>query len=356
MLSSKRSSLHRAGALKGLFSTFLVLLLTVSCGGGSSAADSAVSKEDASQEQAVQRLLPAADEVAGWRPDGAPMLFSGDRLFEHINGGADIYYEYGFATLVVQRYAKEDKAVSIEIYGMNDPGAAFGIYSYNRHPTLSPIDVGTDGAIHPSGLFFWQGRYHVDIRRLGSVELLGEEFVSIAKAIEEKIESSPEPPAIMKLLPSDNMVERSTVFARGKLAINNQVYVASRDLFGLKEGETAAIARYRLGMPEFSVIIAEYASDEARGEAFKRLRAHFLGEESVREKFAAALTSAFGWLRRHFLGEGSVRELEFAAAPTPGKHYAVREAGRRLLVVANADSERNALVMLDRLSDHIKAK
>jgi hypothetical protein len=121
------------------------------------------------------------------------------------------------------------------------------------------------------------------------------------------------------------MVPHSAVFARGKLGINNQVYVADEDLFGLEEGEAAAIARYRVGQPEFSVIIAEYASEEACRKAFVRLREHFLGGESAREK-------------------------EFVVRAMPARYHGVRIAGRRLVVVANADNRENALDMLSRVS------
>jgi hypothetical protein len=208
---------------------------------------------------------------------------------------------------------------------MDDPSSAFGIYSYNRHPTLSAVEVGGDGTIHSSGLFFWQDRYYVDIRQLGSTTIFGEEFLALAKAIEKNIGDTPGTPAAMKLLPRENMVPRSEVLALGLLGVDNQVYVANEDLFGLAEGEFAAIARYRLGQPECSVIVAQYAGPDACSQAFVRFREHFLGTESTREQ-------------------------EFVAKAMPSKYHGVRRAGGRLIVVANADNEKNALDMLNRVS------
>jgi len=308
-----------------------LLLCAAGCGGGAGSTDATASQKGGAEEQAIKGLLPADDVVEGWIKKGEPMVFRGDNLFEHINGGADIYFEYGFVTLIVQQYAKDDKNVTIEIYHMGDPSGAFGIYSYNRHPTLSPVEVGGDGTIHPNGILFWQDRYYVDFRQFGTNTILESDFLALAKSIEKSIGATAEAPVLMKLLPEQNMVARSAVFARGRLGISNKVYVAPDDLFGLKDGEAAAIARYRFGQPEFSVIVADYKDDAARSAAFGRLRAHFLGAESAREG-------------------------EFVVMPMQGKHHAVREAGNRLLVVANADSEKNALGMLDRISDHIKAE
>ena len=330
MWSSKRLS-RKSLAYPQTLIGFL-LLACLACGnGGAASSETESSAQAVAEEQTVKRLLPADDEAEGWHKKGEPLIFSGDRLFEHINGGADIYYEYGFVTLVVQRYVNGDKAVSIQIYDMGDASGGFGIYSYGRHPTLSPVAVGGEGMIHSNGINFWQDRYNVDVRKMGGATIPADEFLAIAKAIDQKVGTTAGEPPIMKLLPPENMVARSAVFARGKLGISNQVYVAPKDLFGLKEGEGAAIARYRLGRPEFSVVVANYKDVAARSEAFARTRAHFLGAESAREK-------------------------EFAVTPMPGKHHAVREDGNRLLFVANADTEKNALSMLDRISDHLAAE
>ena len=99
---------------------------------------------------------------------------------------------------------------------MDDPPAAFGIYSYSRHPSLSRIEAGTDGTIHPNGLFFWQDRYYVDIRQLGSSDIASEDFLALARAIEKGIGRQAAKPEIVTLLPSKNMVAGSAVFERGR--------------------------------------------------------------------------------------------------------------------------------------------
>lgn len=275
--------------------------------------------------------MPSSGQAEGWASEGESTSFRGESLFDHINGGADIYFEYGFVTLVIQRYKKGDKAVSLEIYCMDDSRAAFGIYSFNRHPTLSAAEVGGDGTIHPNGLFFWQDRYYVDLRQLGSATVLSEEFLALAKAIEMNIGANPEKPAVMNLLPSENMVSRSEVLALGLLGVDNQVYIASDDLFGLQNGEFAATARYTFAEPEFSLIVAQYTNPDACTGAFVRFREHFLGMESARED-------------------------EFIAKAMPAKYHGIRKADTRLIVVANADGEENAFTMLDRASQWLEAQ
>jgi hypothetical protein len=333
MWLSKKSLFNSNLRLRTLYLSIYALffLVAVSCKAGPAAQEMISQKNDGAAEEEAMRLLPSAEETGDWQPTGNAESFSGEQLFDHIDGGADIYFEYGFATLITQQYKKDDKAVSVEVYLMDDPAAAYGIYSYNRHPSLSPVEVGSDATIHPNGLFFWQDKYYVDIRQMGAATILPDEFMALAKAISRKIGVTAERPSVMKRLPKGSMVPHSDVFARGKLAINNQVFIAEEDLFGLGKGEVAAIARYKIDQPEFSLVIAEYKSAETCENAFRRFR-------------------------DHFLGSGSTKENTFAIQAQPGKYFAVRKMGNTLVVVANADSQKNAVEMFGRVSDSGAAK
>lgn len=55
--------------------------------------------------------------------------FNGNSLWGYMNGGADIYLEYGFQGLRVQEFKIDDQIIKAEIYLMSDQESAFGIYS-----------------------------------------------------------------------------------------------------------------------------------------------------------------------------------------------------------------------------------
>ena len=59
--------------------------------------------------------------------------YNGESLWGLINGGADIYLEYGFDKMVIQEIETKDDIFRIEIYRMKNHEAAFGIYSINRY-------------------------------------------------------------------------------------------------------------------------------------------------------------------------------------------------------------------------------
>jgi hypothetical protein len=56
-------------------------------------------------------------------------IFDGTSLWGYINGGADIYLEYGFVNVLVQEFEWKNYKFKVDFYKMDNPKAAFGIYS-----------------------------------------------------------------------------------------------------------------------------------------------------------------------------------------------------------------------------------
>lgn len=56
-------------------------------------------------------------------------LFTSESLFGYMNGGAELYLEYGFDTLLVSEIEWEGESFKVEIFDMAGVEEAFGIYS-----------------------------------------------------------------------------------------------------------------------------------------------------------------------------------------------------------------------------------
>ncbi len=93
----------------------------------------------------IELLLPSNTEISPWSKNGSANIYKENRLFEYINGGAEIFFEYGFSQLITQEYIYDDESLMVDIYEMNDAAAAFGIYSINRDYKLPAINIGDDG-------------------------------------------------------------------------------------------------------------------------------------------------------------------------------------------------------------------
>jgi hypothetical protein len=58
--------------------------------------------------------------------------YSGQSLYGYLNGGADLYLEYGFVTLYVNEYTWQGEPLKAEVWVMNDAPSAYGIYALSH--------------------------------------------------------------------------------------------------------------------------------------------------------------------------------------------------------------------------------
>ncbi|MHC1780316.1 MAG: DUF6599 family protein [Bacteroidales bacterium] len=68
--------------------------------------------------------------------------FTGSALYGFMNGGSDLYLEYGFKELRAIEVVYKDEDYSIEIYSMPTPEDAFGIYSLHTFSSVVSDTIG----------------------------------------------------------------------------------------------------------------------------------------------------------------------------------------------------------------------
>ena len=68
--------------------------------------------------------------------------FTGTALYGFMNGGSDLYYEYGFKELVSREIIYKDEEFTVDIYNMDTPLNAFGIYSILAYKCLRADSLG----------------------------------------------------------------------------------------------------------------------------------------------------------------------------------------------------------------------
>jgi len=85
-----------------------------------------------SVQAGAEVVLPEDNSVAGWVKSERLLRFEKNNLFDYIDGGAELFLEFGFDKLLVQRYkrvgGKGDEEIAVEIYEMESPESALGIY------------------------------------------------------------------------------------------------------------------------------------------------------------------------------------------------------------------------------------
>jgi hypothetical protein len=155
---------------------------------------------------------PIAAEVktrlGGLLPKGgdAVRFYSSD-LYRYMDGGADIYIQYGLVAMAHGEYKRAGVDMTVDVFDMGGPLPAFGIYSAERSPEYHFVDIGAEGYSSESTLNFLQGRYYVRLAAFGDGAAAA--LDRFARAISRSIGGDRSLPAVLDILPREKRVARS---------------------------------------------------------------------------------------------------------------------------------------------------
>lgn len=191
-------------------------------------------------------LLPSSGIEGDWRPVDTLRTFAGQDLFKLINGGAEIYHEYGFVKISTLEYANSGgKNIIVELYEMTDPAAAYGACSFKTGRNGEILKIGNDARLEGYFLNFWKNKYLLTLVGFDSEKETRQGLVAIAKVIEGRIAAGDQYPLLTDFLPPEGLDRSSINYIRGNLALMNNYSFGSGNIFGVKEGIIGEYDSYR---------------------------------------------------------------------------------------------------------------
>ena len=186
--------------------------------------------------------LPASGAVAGWKLSEAPKSYRGDKLYLMINGGADIYHEYGFTQVLSAEYEEvSGKSIKLEIYEMESPAAAYGIYTFKIGAGGKELVIGQEGLLEDYYLNFWKGNMLVTVIGLDPEEETVRGVIAFAKAVDARISEMGERPELARLLLHDPLAFSHPKYVRGSLGVMNSYIFERENIFSVREGMIGAV-------------------------------------------------------------------------------------------------------------------
>jgi hypothetical protein len=212
------------------------------------------------QRDSLLVVLPDSDVLQGWSRTDSARFYVGNDLYLFIDGGADLFFEYGFRRVVAAEYHKGgNESINLEIYEMNDAGAAFGITSVRSGGEAKHADIGQGGSAHAYYLMFWKGRFYVSIAASDSSAECRRGLEAMARAVDQNLFAPGQKPHIMELLPTDPLMKEW--YFRGYLGLSSARVL---DMDGMFPATDGAVGTY----PDHAVIFLRYNS---ASEANQRL-------------------------------------------------------------------------------------
>jgi len=228
--------------------------------------------------QSMTRYLPGESDLEMWRPEDSSQIFVGEDLYELIDGGAVIYYEYGFKQVIVQEYQKPDgKSINLEIYEMDNSASAYGIYTF-QSAEGDEVEVGSEGIQSTYYLQFWKDKFFVILIASDTEETTSKGLLTIAREVDDRIATQNQRPSLCNLVALEGLTPSHIVYMKGPLALSNIYDFSSDDIFGLREG---VVGNYG----DFSVFVFKYHSDKESRDRFTNARDEMSANPQI-ENFA----------------------------------------------------------------------
>ncbi len=194
------------------------------------------------QDASPADLRPDPGRLHGWLPDGDPQAYEGDDLFLYMDGGAEIYREYGFDRVLVQDYRKAGLSLTLEIFRMTSADGAFGIFTFKRSGAGRVLGIGSADSLEEGYLNFWKGRFLVTVTGTASDPATIEGIGLIARGVADRIGESADPPRLCSVFAGGGFVVSGLKYLKGHLGLFNIHPFFEDDVFRAKEAAKADAA------------------------------------------------------------------------------------------------------------------
>jgi len=221
-----------------------------------------------------ESAIPAATFAPGWDAAGALRTFTGPDLFNQIDGGAELFLEFGFVGLRLQAYARDKAELTLGAYEMESAAAALGVYLMKMGRETPFPEIAARNSGEEAQITIVKGRYFVQVDNLGDIPASKAEAAALANAFLAGVnaESGPTP---LDALPAEDRVPGSERLIRGPYGLQPYFTFGEGDILSLGGRVFGALASYRT--PDGAAcyrLIVPYPDAGASAAALAHLKAN----------------------------------------------------------------------------------
>ena len=213
--------------------------------------------------------LPGSGFFPGWKTNGAPRTFVRTDLFNHIDGGAELFLEFGFDRVTVQRYIKGKADIVLEAYEMESPDAALGIYLMKCGAETPLPGVPGRNSSEAAQFTILKANYFVLINNPEGDKATIPAMTALAASFLGPIPALPPAPHLWDSLPKEKRIVGSERLIRGPIGLQPYYTFGEGDILGLGGKIFGVLANY----------------DEGGGQASTRLSVLYPGAAQARNVF-----------------------------------------------------------------------
>ena len=222
----------------------------------------------------VPQTLPGDGFAVGWKKSAPLRTFISQDLFNHIDGGAELFLEFGFARLFVQAYGNGSSELTVAVYEMENASSALGIYLMKMGKETPFPEIAVRNSSEDAQLTILKGRYFIQIDNFSDKPAPRGTAVSLAKALLSKLPDE-KPLPVLERLPAEYRVAGSERLIRGPYGLQPYFTFGEGDILQLNGKIYAALAEYGgADGSKYNRLIVPYPDPAAAASALEFLRAN----------------------------------------------------------------------------------
>ncbi len=257
-----------------------------------------------------ETLLPEDGETTNWIRSRQPSLYNPQNIYRDryvpLKIYPEMYHKYGFQRQAETEYQSRKfgstPLILLEIFDMGTPENAYGIYSLNSYPLPQYEWVGCKAIISGKYLWFWKGKYFIQMEGYEIAPGIREGMVELAKVVAKKIQDPPQKIQMLEILPqyiagSDRLFTSNWVLEQVNKTLPNvlpmmgdgSVGVLARTKYGLKNTRNSYIVfvlRYETNADAKSAYLAYQDALTSENVTFEKVSQNgaILIDETIAEQ------------------------------------------------------------------------
>jgi hypothetical protein len=243
---------------------------------------------DTLQVSRVEKLLSSSFKE--WNVAGPVRRYSGEQIYDYMDGAGEVFLSYNFKHLIVQRYvALNQEELLVELFDMETSANAFGICTYmlGRGAT---VDIGQDGEYKSGLLTFWQDFYFVCVKIEEETEKSKIAVNEIGALISDAIKAKGEQPSIIRLMPLEEGLPKTIRYFYTKEILNYHFFLADENILNLGKKTEACLLRLRAD--KSYLLMVHYRDVDEATNAYKKFLKSYMTDAKGGE---VAMTGSGYW-------------------------------------------------------------
>ncbi|MDH7494192.1 MAG: hypothetical protein QHH44_09915, partial [Candidatus Saccharicenans sp.] len=148
-------------------------------------------------------VLPGDDFYPGWKKSDRLITFTRVDLYNYIDGGAELFLEFGFEKVYIQGYRSVNSELTLEIYQMESPESALGVYLAKCGQETPVEGIAARNSGEESQFTILRERYFIHINNFEGGKELFPVMLALARATLQNLPPD-RPITLLDHLPREN--------------------------------------------------------------------------------------------------------------------------------------------------------